>query len=162
MFIAKNNGLIIQAKETREELEQALEFMVYDTIEETNVNYKLVNGVYVSEVEQAGIKQKEFENKFFYIPPIENIFEGGYFRKQPKGYSSAVESISTADSICTKMNGLPSNTLTFYTKPDFTDENQCTEEWLITNQFKNKSMTLEEFAQFYITFITAWNTQEHQ
>lgn len=161
MYIAKNNDLIILAKETKEELEQALEFMVYDTIEETDVNYKLVGGVYVSEVEQAEIKQKEFENKFFYIPPIENIFEGGYFRKQPKGYSSAVESINTAFNAVTVMGLLPADYLIFYTKPDFTDETQCTEEWLIANQFKNNTMTAQEFGQFYVAFMTGWNNQEH-
>ena len=58
MFIAKNNDLIILVKETREELEQALQFMVYDTIEETDVNYTLVDGVYVTEAEQE-LKERE-------------------------------------------------------------------------------------------------------
>ena len=58
MFIAKNNNLIILVKDTREELEQALQFMVYDTIEETDVNYKLVDGVYVTEAEQE-LKERE-------------------------------------------------------------------------------------------------------
>lgn len=114
------------------------------------------------EEEQTKARKKEFESKFFEIPAIENIFKGGWYRRQPKGYSSAVESITTADSICTKMNGLPANILTFYTSPDFSDESQCTEEWLLANQFKNENMTVEQFAQFYITFITAWNNQEHE
>ena len=58
MFIAKNNDLIILVKETKEELEQALQFMVYDTIEETDVNYTLVDGVYVTEAEQE-LKERE-------------------------------------------------------------------------------------------------------
>ena len=58
MFIAKNNDLIILAKDTREELEQALQFMVYDTIEETDVNYKLVKGSYITE-EQEAQQEKE-------------------------------------------------------------------------------------------------------
>lgn len=58
MFIAKNNDLIVLAKETKEELEQALQFMAYDTIEETEVNYVLYNGKYLTEAE---IKQKEKE-----------------------------------------------------------------------------------------------------
>lgn len=58
MFIAKNNELIILAENTKEELEQALQFMVYDTIEETDVNYKLVDGVYVTEAEQE-LKERE-------------------------------------------------------------------------------------------------------
>ena len=48
MFIAKNNDLIILAKETREELKQALQFMVYTSIEETDINYQLYGGEYLT------------------------------------------------------------------------------------------------------------------
>ena len=57
MFIAKNNDLIILAKETREELEQALQFMVYDSIEETSEKLQLVNGKYITEQEAKQIEQ---------------------------------------------------------------------------------------------------------
>ena len=57
MFIAKNNDLIVLAKETREELEQALQFMVYDTIEETSEKLQLVNGKYITEQEAKQIEQ---------------------------------------------------------------------------------------------------------
>lgn len=53
MFIAKNNDLIVLAKETREELEQALQFMVYTSIEETLENYVLHNSQYLTEEEIA-------------------------------------------------------------------------------------------------------------
>lgn len=58
MFIAKKDGLIVQAKETREELEQALQLMVYDFVEETDVDYKLYEGSYLTDEEVA---QKETE-----------------------------------------------------------------------------------------------------
>lgn len=58
MWIAKNNDLIIMAKDTRAELEQALKFMVYDTIEETSINYQLYNGEYLTEDEIA-IKERQ-------------------------------------------------------------------------------------------------------
>ena len=58
MFIAKKDGLIVQAKETREELEQALQLMVYDSVEETDVDYKLYEGSYLTDEEVA---QKETE-----------------------------------------------------------------------------------------------------
>ena len=58
MFIAKNNDLIILAKDTREELEQALQLMVYTSIEETDINYQLYNGEYLTEEE---IRTKERE-----------------------------------------------------------------------------------------------------
>ena len=97
-----------------------------------------------------------FEDKFF------NIDGFGYYRKAPKGYQSAVESINTAFNMVTVLGSLPENTLTFYTAPDFTDETQCTEEWLVANSFKNKAMTAQEFGEFYAKFMTAWNNQEHK
>ena len=51
MFIAKNNDLIILAKETREELEVALQIMNYTSIEETDINYIFYNGQYITEAE---------------------------------------------------------------------------------------------------------------
>ena len=58
MFIAKNKDLIVLVKDTREELEQALQFMVYDTIEETSENLQLVNGKYITEQEAEQIEQE--------------------------------------------------------------------------------------------------------
>ena len=58
MFIAKNNDLIILAKDTREELEEALGFMIYTSIEETDVEYQLYNGEYLTPEE---VQQKEQE-----------------------------------------------------------------------------------------------------
>lgn len=62
MFIAKDGDLIVLAAETREELEAGLhqEFIsiIYDSIEETQENYTLYNGQYLT-TEQ--IQQKERE-----------------------------------------------------------------------------------------------------
>ena len=58
MFIAKNNDLIILAKETREELEQALKFMVYTDIEETDIEYELYNGEYLTP-EEIAVKERK-------------------------------------------------------------------------------------------------------
>ena len=53
MFIAKNNDFIVLVKDTREELEQALQFMVYTSIEETDIDYRLYNGEYLTSNEIA-------------------------------------------------------------------------------------------------------------
>ena len=57
MFIAKNNDLIVLAKKTREELEQALDFIIYTDIEETSINYQMYNGEYLTE-EESGMLNK--------------------------------------------------------------------------------------------------------
>ena len=62
MFIAKNNDLIILAKDTREELEQALQFMVYTSIEETDIDYQLYNGEYLTP-EEIVVKERERLNE---------------------------------------------------------------------------------------------------
>lgn len=58
MFIAKNNDLIILAKDTREELEQALQFMVYTDIEETDITYELYGGEYLTP-EEIAVKERQ-------------------------------------------------------------------------------------------------------
>ena len=58
MFIAKNNDLIILVKETREELEQALQFMVYTSIEETDIDYQLYGGEYLTP-EEIEVKERQ-------------------------------------------------------------------------------------------------------
>ena len=64
MFIAKNNDLIILASQTREELEQQLQFIVYTDIEETDFEYQLYNGEYLT-VEEILEKERERKNKLF-------------------------------------------------------------------------------------------------
>lgn len=62
MFIAKNQDLIVMVKETREELIEALKFMVYTSIEETEEVYTLVDGKYLDSAE-AKIKELELETE---------------------------------------------------------------------------------------------------
>ena len=65
MFIAKNNDLIIMAKDTEEELMNALKFMVYTDIEETETEYQLYNGEYLTQEEIAQKQQEQFAREFF-------------------------------------------------------------------------------------------------
>ena len=62
MFIAKNNDLIILTKDTKEELEQALQFMIYTSIEETDIEYELYNGEYLTP-EEIVAKERERLNQ---------------------------------------------------------------------------------------------------
>lgn len=132
------------------------------TTEEYNENpnkYILDNGILIPnpnyEQEQAAKREADFKSKFF---EIQNF---GWYRKNPKGYSSAVESLNTAFNAVTFLGLLPANTLIFYTAPDFTKPEECTEEWLIAHQIFNQEMTTHEFGTFYVGFMTAWNNQEH-
>lgn len=63
MFIARNNDLIILANNNKKELENQLKFMVYTDIEETDIQYTLYNGQYLTleEVEQKEIEKRKQE-----------------------------------------------------------------------------------------------------
>lgn len=106
--------------------------------------------------EKANERKTQFLNQFFKIDGY------GYYRKQPKGYGSAVESLNTAFNIVSIKQKLPTNTLTFYLEPDFTNPEQCTEDWLVANAIKNEEMSAADFGVFYAQFMTDWNTQEHK
>lgn len=125
-----------------------------------NENYDFILNTSYDD-EQTAQRQLTFESQFFEIPAIGNVFEGGWYRKQPKGYSSAVESLNTCFNAVLSLGILPADTLIFYTQPDYANEEECTEEWLVAHQFRNKTMTKDEFMQFYSVFMTAWNETEH-
>lgn len=58
MFIAKNNDRIVLARDTREELEKDLLFIVYTSIEETDIAYELYDGEYLTP-EEIALKEEE-------------------------------------------------------------------------------------------------------
>ena len=62
MYIAKNNDLIILARNTKEELEEALQLMVYTSIEETDIEYVFYNGSYLTK-EEMDVLERERINK---------------------------------------------------------------------------------------------------
>lgn len=108
------------------------------------------------DTEEAAAREADFKSKFFEIPNY------GWFRKEPKGYSSAVESLNTAFNAVSVLGKLPAETMIFYAEPDFTKPEECTEEWLVEHQTKNAEMTSQEFGQFYMAFMTAWNSEMHE
>ena len=155
MFIAKNNDLIILANNSRTELERQLQFMVYTSIEETQEDYEFINGKYVTSTEASELREQEFLKDFFKVEGF------GYYRRQPKGYQSAVESMNVLFNIANVSQGIQEGLIIFYQEPDFTKPEECTEEWLIEHQIIMPAMTLQEFMQLYVAFMTAWNTEEH-
>lgn len=162
MFYIQQNEKIVLFDTEKERLINTMAFMPQYAdlpILETEREIIELNNEFVFkdevELELAEARKEEFLKQFFKIDGY------GYFRKQPKGYGSAVESLNTAFNIVTVLGNLPANTLTFYAEPDFTIAEQCTEEWLVENATKNDEMTPSEFGTFYAQFMMAWNTQEH-
>lgn len=129
-------------------------------LNEKGKNYFLIeNGVLIVnpnyEEEETEKRRARFLNDFF---EVKNY---GYYRKMPKGYQSAVESMNVLFNIANLTKGLQAGLIIFYEEPDFSKQEECTEEWLIEHQIIMPAMTLEEFMQLYVAFMTAWNTEEH-
>lgn len=127
------------------------------TFNKLDNNYYLTSKFDIETYNQKLAEEREnnFKQKFFYIA------NHGWYRKEPKGYSNAVESI-IALNMFYGQTGVPKEVLTFYKAPDFTQEEQCTEEWLVANSYKNNPMTAEELRNFVTRFMTAWNNEEHK
>lgn len=132
---------------------------VYDGYAEDNDRY-IWDGEQIVEnpdyeEKQAEARQAEFLKDFFKV-------EGyGYYRRQPKGYQSAVESMNVLFNVANITKGVQEGLIIFYQEPDFTKPEQCTEEWLVEHQIIMPALTLEQFLQLYVAFMTVWNTEEH-
>lgn len=163
MFYIQQDEKIVLFDENLERLQNTIAIMPqYEGLEILETEREIIElnneFVFADEVqlELAEARKEEFLKQFFKIDGY------GYFRKQPKGYGSAVESLNAAFNIVTVIGNLPANILTFYAEPDFTIPEQCTEEWLVENSTKNEEMTPSEFGTFYAQFMMTWNMQEHQ
>ena len=108
MFIAKNEDLIILAKETRSELEKALEFMVFTEIVETKENYVLINGAYLLESEALEIikNDKQKENTTL----AKNAVENGYVDFKGAQFETNAQTVGdlTASMLLVQQAGLES------------------------------------------------------
>ena len=166
MFYIQQDDKIVLFDENLERLQNTIAIMPqYEGLEILETDRKIIEldnkFIFADEVQQELVEQRKQEFlKYFF--KVQYNGQDLYFRKQPKGYSSAVESINTAFNIVNSIGTLPAGSLIFYETPDFTDKTQCTEEWLIEHQVKNEQMNVTEFSTFYARFITAWNTQEHE
>lgn len=115
-------------------------------------NDEVINNTEEYQEQQAQERQKLFADNFI-------ITSWGAFRKTPQGYSSAVEAVNTIFNMVNIAQGLTENLaplLIFYEVPDFTDPEQCTEDWLIANQKTHEPCDLATFMQWYLEFQTIW------
>jgi hypothetical protein len=144
-----------------EELLIAPQFQ-YLLIDDTNITDGTVNPDY----NEADVRKAKFEKEFFLIPAAmkneDNEDVGVYYRRKPKGYSSAVESFLAALSIVSATGSIGAGIIKVYPVPDFNDPEQVTEEWLVANQISLPAMNAQEFGILYNRFLQAWNTIEHE
>lgn len=107
---------------------------------------------------KADERKAEFESKF-----IQTLW--GWYRKQPKGYANAPQSIDIIFNIVNASGGFTqqvADMMLFYQQPDYDKPDECTEEWLIEHQYKHEPCSTQEFMQFYIAFQTAWANDQYK
>lgn len=108
MFVAKNNNLIVAIAETRQELDNKLELMNYDTIEETEERYVSINGAYLLESEALGIikSDKQKENTAL----AKNAIENGYVDFKGAQFETNAQTVGdlTASMLLVQQAGLES------------------------------------------------------
>lgn len=108
--------------------------------------------------EKANARKQEFYTQF-----IQTSL--GNYRLQPKGYANAQQAMDVTNTMATALGGLTeqlTNLVIFYETPDFTKEEECTEEWLVAHQVKPDVMTLEEWQKFYLEFCQLYAMQQYK
>ena len=110
------------------------------------------------EKEQAEARKEKFYKEFI-------ATSLGNYRLQPRGYSNAQQAMDVTNTMAQALGGLTeqiASLITFYPTPDFTEEAQCTEEWLIENQVNPSPMALEEWTAFYLNFCESYAMNQHK
>lgn len=133
-----------------------------EKIQEDDLYYVISKGKLVINPNYNAQKQDrriaEFYSKFL-------ATSKGNYRLQPKGYSNAQQSIDTVNGIVNAIGSLTSEIaqmVLFYPTPDFSDEEQCTEEWLVAHQTNIDTMTKEQWTNFYIEFSTLYARNQYK
>lgn len=108
--------------------------------------------------EKANARKQEFYTQF-----IQTSL--GNYRLQPKGYANAQQAMDVTNTMATALDGLTeqlTSLVIFYETPDFTKEEECTEEWLVAHQIKPNVMTLAEWQKFYLEFCQLYAMQQYK
>lgn len=141
----------------------------------TNTEFYKSIGMSLQDVEQSEIDNqwylkekcphytpKEREEEFY------NTFlatSKGNYRLKPRGYSNAQQSIDTINGMVNALGALTEQIaamVIFYPTPDFTKEEECTEEWLVSHQYNIEPLTKEQWIQFYIEFSTLYAQDQYK
>ena len=118
-YIEKNNKIVL-FDEDRQRLENTLLFTPqYEgiAIQETEEGYTIVDFQLMTIEEADNVeanKRKEIFLKDFF-----KVNGYGYYRRVPKGYQSAVESMNVLFNIANLTKGLQAGLIIFYEEPDF-------------------------------------------
>lgn len=165
-FILIKDNQILNATESKTLNEDIIDFEVdkalYDDFCE-NPNKYLWDGEKIVLNENYETELAQEREKTFYTQFIKTSL--GNYRLEPKGYANAQQSIDLVDRFVSKFGALTeqlTNMMLFYKTPDFTKPEQCTEKWLVNNQYNPDTMTIEEWEKFYFEFSQLYAMQQYK
>lgn len=154
----------VQAHHTETLTKMVEELMIAPIGQYILMEENITDGTVNPDYSEEGARQAKFEKEFFLIPAATKVNGNDvdvYYRRKPKGYSSATESLLAAFTIASTAGKIDAGVIQVYPVPDFTDPEQVTEEWLVANQIALPELSTQQFMAFYSKFLTAWNTIEH-
>lgn len=161
MYLGYQNGKI------KFYTEQPLDVEKYnlDKVEETEDEYALNADCteYVLKDEQWEEEQTEKRREAFYNTFLATSL--GNYRLQPKGYANAQQSIDTINNIVMAFGGLTEQVaqmVIFYQTPDFTKQEECTEDWLVAHQYNPEPMTTQQWLQYYVEFTQKYAAAQYK
>lgn len=108
--------------------------------------------------EKAEVRKQKFYKNFI-------ATSLGNYRLEPKGYANAQQAMDVTNTMATALGGFTeqlTGLVIFYETPDFTKEEECTEEWLVAHQIKPDVMKLEEWQKFYLEFCQLYAMQQYK
>ena len=165
-FILIKDNQILNATESKTLNEDIIDIEVdkalYDDFCE-NPNKYLWDGekIVLNENYEAELAQER--EKTFYTQFIKTSL--GNYRLEPKGYANAQQAMDVTNTMAMALGGLTEQLVPlviFYETPDFTKEEECTEEWLVAHQKNPSVMTLEEWQKFYFEFCQLYAMQQYK
>ena len=165
----KETTIEVQGHHTETFTKEVEELMIAPFGQYICIEENITDGTVNPDYSEAGVRKAAFEKEFFLIPAVtkaevdgEEVDVDVYYRRKPKGYTSAVESFLAALSIVNATGSIGAGIIKVYPVPDFNDPEQVTEEWLVENQISLPQMNLQQFMVLYNKFLQSWNTIEHE
>lgn len=134
----------------------------FEKIREDKLYYVVQNGELIKNPNYDSDKANE-RKEHFYTQFIATSL--GNYRLEPKGYANAQQAIDVVNNNVNTLGSLTGELtqwIIFYETPNFTKEEECTEEWLVSHQKNPEPMTLEEWQKFYFEFCQLYAMKQYK
>lgn len=161
-YYIQDNNKIIGYDTDKERLETTIKISKYKNAEILVTEDLIIDGKIITQ-EQYEQEQAQEREQTFYTHFIKTSL--GNYRLEPKGYANAQQAMDVTNTMATALGGLTEQLVPlviFYETPDFSNAEECSEEWLVAHQKNPSVMTLEEWHKFYFEFCQLYAMQQYK